>query len=227
MFYIIQEYMFNKIEKEFIKKSIYYKTGQILVRLVSIFVAIAYFMLIKFSFSNFKILVCLVLAVYFLALIVFYVFIFIRVKKKCNYKFAINDFFDFDKNINLYKSFIHEEDVITLGIIFEENEIDTKEKLLEIIKHYQCVMSKKFYSSYNLVSYISLIISIMAFFSTDFIKNNINNLFLFISIMLLSIIFYIALKKVKEYMSLVYGKEELYRKIESSSIELYITKLIK
>lgn len=214
--------MYNSIEQEF-KKISYYRKAKKYVTIVASVVIILY-LFISSLVNNIFFQILITLGIYFLILIAFYVFICIVIKKQK--KIKLNKWYKVNSNIVLYKKFVHDEDIINLGAIYEMHKIDSLNKLSEVLRHYQTLTTRNIKKSGGLVTFLSLIISLIALFSTDIINNNIENVIYVITVLLLALVLYWSTSVITNYMSLMFGKDELYKRIENITSEIYMEKLV-
>lgn len=216
--------MYKKIENEFIKKS-YYKKTEIFILLISILVVVSYVIGSKFTYNNIVLQVILSVIILLIIITVFYLYIFFSLNR---YKKAIkNKIFSFRKNVAEYRRYIHDEDLVSLAIILEQNEINDNKKLEDVLQHYRTITSRNIKRTSDLLGYISLVISLIALFSTDFFTNNIINVEYAITFFILSMMLYWAISSIKSMMSLMFSKDELYSRIETTLSEIYIRDLIE
>ncbi len=216
--------MYKKIENEFIKKS-YYKKTEIFILLISILVVVSYVIGSKFTYNNIVLQVILSVIILLIIITVFYLYIFFSLNR---YKKARkNKIFSFRKNVAEYRRYIHDEDLVSLAIILEQNEINDNKKLEDVLQHYRTITSRNIKRTSDLLGYISLVISLIALFSTDFFTNNIINVEYAITFFILSMMLYWAISSIKSMMSLMFSKDELYSRIETTLSEIYIRDLIE
>lgn len=214
--------MYNSIEQEF-KKISYYRKAKKFVTIVACIVIILY-LFISSLVNNIFFQILITLGIYLLILIAFYVFICIVIRKQKNIK--LNKWYKVKGNIDLYKKFVHDEDIINLGSIYEMHKIDSLNKLSEVLRHYQTLTTRNIKKSGGLITFLSLIISLIALFSTDIINNNIENVIYVIIVLFLALLLYWSTSVIINYMSLMFGKDELYKRIENITSEIYMEKLV-
>ena len=216
--------MYKKIENEFIKKS-YYKKTEIFIFLISILVVVSYVIGSKFTYNNIVLQIILSAIILLINITVFYLYIFFSLNRYK--KDGKNKIFSFRKNVAEYKRYIHDEDLVSLAIILEQNEINNSKKLEDVLQHYRTITSRNIKRTSDLLGYISLVISLIALFSTDYFNNNIINVGYAITFIILAMMLYWSISSIKSMMSLMFGKDELYNRIETTLSEIYIRDLIK
>lgn len=216
--------MYKKIENEFIKKS-YYKKTEIFILLISILVVVSYVIGSKFTYNNIVLQLILSAIILLINITVFYLYILFNLNR---YKEdGKNKIFSFRKNVAEYKQYIHDEDLVLLAIILEQNEINNSKKLEDVLQHYRTITSRNIKKTSDLLGYISLVISLIALFSTDFFTDNIINVGYAITFVILAIMLYWIISSIASIMSLMFGKAELYSRIENTLSEIYIKDFIK
>lgn len=216
--------MYKKIENEFIKKS-YYKKTEIFIFLISILVVVSYVIGSKFTYNNIALQIILSAIILLINITVFYLYIFFSLNRYK--KDEKNKIFSIRKNVAEYKRYIHDEDLVSLAIILEQNEINNSKKLEDVLQHYRTITSRNLKKTSDLFAYISLVISLIALFSTDYFTSNIINVGYAITFIILAMMLYWAISSIKSTMSLMFGKDELYNRIENILSEIHIKDLIK
>ena len=215
--------MYNKIENEFIQESYFKKTEKIMILTYTI-----------------PILFCLVSSIFICDSVVFFVLFFLILSILCafllylclfinlkNFKTKKNKtFFKIFYNIKKYKEFIYEEDVLILSMILEKNHIEPS-KLNEMINHYRFLIPTNLKKANDIIPYVSLIVSLVALFSTDFFIKNTINIVNAVAIIGISLLMYFCIYSVKSFMNLILGKDDLYIKLEKALSEIYIQNILK
>lgn len=218
--------MYKRIENEFEKKSCFRKIGRCGLAITA-FVVICYMIgsILVFNFSNNKILWQIILAViiFLLITILFYFFVF------CTLCYLKKDkkkkFFHFMDNINEFRQHIHEKDLDLFIIILKENQINNNQKLEEVINHYRIKISRNVKKGNDVLAFVSLIISLIALFSTDYFASSSINVAYAICLIIISLLLYWLITSTISKMSLILGEEALYERIESILAEIYMEEL--
>ena len=219
--------MYKRIENEFEKKSCFRKIGQCGLG-ITVFVVICYIIgsILVFNFSNNNILWQIILAViiFLLITLLFYFFAF------CTLRFLKKDkknkFFHFMDNINEFRQYIHEKDLDLFIRILKENQINNNQKLEEVINHYGIKISRNVKKGSDILSFVSLIISLIALFSTDYFASSSINVAYAICLIIISLLLYWLIISTISKMSLILGEEALYERIESILAEIYMEELL-
>lgn len=211
--------MYNRIENEFIKKSKMRKFG-FLSLIISVLYIIIYLIGIIMLKFNFLWMIILLMAIALLIFISLYLNIYLYVKRKNKKKI---DFFKFKKNTKLYKRNIHKNEVSTLKRILKKNNVTSQDSLLEIINHYRIKMPTNIKKTPELIAILSLIISLFALFSADvYLKNAQNAAYVLAIIFIITLVFY-SYKAIKHMVNSMFGKNELYIRMELILSEIYIS----
>lgn len=211
--------MLKKIEEDFINNSMFHKTDKY-VLLVVMILAIPYLYFFCFYDTIVKIISSIVL--YLLSFLSFYIYMFIKVKNKNGIRFI-----NFKAVIKLYKEFEREEDVINLGIILEKNKISDNKMIQELINHYQCLMPKNIKKGSEIIAYTSLIISFCALITNEYLINNMEMLVTTIFIILILLFLFVFYRLIIMNISVISGKNDIYRKMEAALEEIYFTSLVE
>lgn len=161
MIIFMGDVMYDEIEKEFIKKS-QIRKNEIFIILIGVTMFILFILGLKIFENSFFNLLILSIIIILLTFISLYLCVFFRLLQRKKYK--IKSILKLKNNIELYRKYIHEEDLLILGIILEEHKITTTHSLKEIIDYYRTKLPKKILHSRDFISFLSLIISLIALF---------------------------------------------------------------
>ena len=214
--------MFKEIEKEYIKRSICHKSDKFIMLTSIIYCVI--FMLLYYD-KNIFLKVLLIVVLFLLVFFTLYLYIFIVNKKydeEKKYKF-----YQIKKVMIEYKKNEYIEDTINLGIILEGNGVKNNEQLLEIIRHYQSIMPKDINRGTELIAFISLIISFCALIVNDFIFEHVEYVSVIGSILFIMLLLYLCCNYIFKSLNAVFGKKDLYRKLETVLVDIYVKNLLK
>ena len=218
--------MYLQIENEFRQKSRFFKQNLILtlcsVALVAVLIAI-------YNITEEKnriavVIVCFFIGL-FLMLITFYAIIYFKhVNKE---KRSLCAFFRFSTTIHTYQEKIHNEDIQTLKQILKKHKIDTRPKLEEVIKHYQCVLPRKVEQSGQLLSILALVISVLALLLSETVMKSEENIAGVILILVMVALLYLIAQYFNRNVLKVFSKDSLYERIESSLAEIFMIWYLK
>lgn len=129
--------------------------------------------------------------------------------------------------IDLYLCAMHEKDINILIQLLKSHEVNTRPKVLEVLRHYQCLLPRKTIGSSHIISIVALCISTLAFvFSENFSTSFQNQIISIISILMILIIYYFVYG-LNKYVFHYFGESALYERIESALSEIWIKSLIK
>lgn len=162
----------------------------------------------------------------FLFLIGCYVYIFCVLKFQYEEKIGIGDFFDFEDTIHLYHIKNQQKDVEVLKEILHKNGVNTRPKVLEVLRHYQCMIPKNINSG-QLFSVLALVVAILALLTSDNIINSVANSAFVLEILFLAILMYLVVVYINKKLFSFFGKKEFYLKLEGIISEIYINYHIK
>lgn len=223
--------MYLQIEEEF-KQQSEYRNNQILIFLVSIifFVGLYYAcnpLYGKIYYNNsieFLDILYPVLTI-FLFFATCYVYIFIRVKK-C-FSLHLKDFFNISQILNKHQEFMHKEDIKVLQDILKNHSINTRPKLQEAIRHYQCLLPRKVISNGQLLAILAFAASIIAlWFSEPFLHSD-SSLDIILFILTVVAIFYLIIRFVATSILKIFSNDALYTRLEASLSEIFMTYYLK
>ena len=213
--------MYLKIENEFKIKSNFLKQNKILtlscVFLVSVLVII-------YNFAKEKSGVSLAIFSFFIGFVimifVFYILIYFKYTKK--EKRSFSSFFRLNETIQTYQETIHTNDLKMLESILKKHKINTRSKIEQAIKHYQCLLPRKIEQSGQFLNILAITISVLALFLSDTVLNSNENIVLIMENILIVVILYIVIGSFKKNVLKVFSKNSLYERIESSLSEIFM-----
>ena len=213
--------MYLQIENEFRQKSRFLKQNLILilcsVALVTVLIAV-------YNIAEEKNRIAVVIVGFFIGLflmwITFYAIIYFKHVNKEKKSFCA--FFRFSTTLHTYQEKIHNEDIQTLKQILKKHKIDTRPKLEEVIKHYQCVLPRKVEQSGQLLSILAFVISVLALLLSETVIKSAENISGVILILVMVVLLYLIAQSFKRNVLKVFSKESLYERIESSLAEIFM-----
>ena len=151
-----------------------------------------------------------------LILIVAYLILAFNIRKEITFK----SFFNVAYNINKYKFLMYDNDIKILKRILKKHHVDTQEKLLVVINHYQTLIPRNINSGGTVLSILAFSISALALILSENFAENITKS---IVILLLIIAFCTLGHLLNKYMLKTLGTIELYKRLESSITEIYMS----
>ena len=211
--------MFSTIEEAFKKKSNVIK-NQIrfivsTILCVSIEIVIAYFLPQKLS----TILIFLVCGDIFFYLVC-YIYIINsnwKLLKKSWWKI-----FDIDYNRSEFSKKLQQKDLVILKEILVENNINTRNEIKELIRHYQCLLPKTIKRSGISTSIFALVASIWALLYKESMDDALLNLFLIITVSIAILILYGLTLYIYNDWFKIFGKTAMYARLEAALTEIYV-----
>lgn len=218
--------MYLQIENEFRQKSRFLKQNLILilcsVALVTVLIAV-------YNIAEEKNRIAVVIVGFFIGLflmwITFYAIIYFKHVNKEKKSFCA--FFRFSTTLHTYQEKIHNEDIQTLKQILKEHKINTRPKIEEAIKHYQCLLPRKTSQTGQLLSILALVISMLALLVSETVIASAENVGFILEIILTVIIVYAVISLIEKNIFRVFGKDALYTRIEDSLSEIFMTYYFK
>ena len=219
--------MYLKIEKEFKKKSKNRKSQLLFV--LGVFgystilsIVITFFVGLDENIGTYLLIMTGSLIPFFIGC---YIVILVKIGKI--EKIPFKNIFGVDENKNKYHQIIHEEDIKILSGILKENNINTRPKVQEAIRHYQCLLPRKIVSSGQLLAILAFTISVMALLFSEPIMASIGNVQVVLEIILSVIIIYAAIRIIEKNYFRCFGNNELYVRLEASLSEIFMDYYLK
>lgn len=136
---------------------------------------------------------------------------------------SIKSFFNIINTTDTYKEKIHDDDIKILKEILEEHKINTRPKIEEAIRHYQCLLPRKTVPTGRLISILALVISVLALLVNETVIKSVENIKFILLILFTVILFYGIVWLIGNTIFRVFGKDALYTRIEDSLSEIYMT----
>ena len=211
--------MFSTIEENFKKKSnvLKYRIRFIasLILCLAIEFGIAYFLPNKFS----TILIFAVCGDLFFYLVC-YIYVVIS-----NWKFIEKPWLkivDIDYNKSEFNKRLQQKDLIILKEILEENKVNTRSEIQELVRHYQCLLPRTIKRSGTTSSIFALVVSIWALLYKESFDEALFNLFLIIIVTMSILILYGYTLIIYNEWFKIFGKNALYSRLEVALTEIYV-----
>ncbi len=219
--------MYLRIEKEFKKKSKNRKYQLLFVLGVFIY---------SFTLSNVLVLgvgleksIGTYILITFSSLIPFYLVcygvILLTVKKY--EKISFFQILDIENIKNKYQEIIYKEDIKILTEILKQNKINTRPKVQETIRHYQCMLPRRIESTGKLLTILAFAISIMALLFSDTVISSMKNIQVIFVIVFVVVVMYWVIHIIEKNYFRIFGKEELYIRLEASLSEIFMIYYLK
>lgn len=210
--------MYLEIEEQFIEQSKLRKSRTFLGFLAIVVLVAAFFCLPNWFFDQY-IAALSVIAVVFLILFYAGILIYLKIYKK---DFSLKIFWDPFEVVDIYRRFIHEQDIKILKEILKEHNIKSKDNVREVMHHYRALMPKNIKSGSAWLSASAFAVSVVALIFNDEILNSDDYLkiagMLFVSILMI----YWMISFLNSTVIQMFGKPELYKRLESSITEIYL-----
>ena len=216
--------MYLRIEKEFQKRSKTRKSQILFILAILCCAILASFPLNKLLeedtyFWEYYTIFCCILILF---LVLCFVYIFLQAKK-----IKPLSFFEIDAVFNCYSETIHNSDLKILSKILKENDINTRPKVQEAIRHYQCLLPRKTTSNGQLLTILALVVSIIALLFSEPFAESATNIKVFFLILWTVIIGYSIIRFVAKNILKIFSKDALYTRLEASLSEIFMTYYLK
>lgn len=219
--------MYLQIEEEF-KKQSKTRNAQVLFVLGTILLALICTMLLDkiAEKNNYKICYAIILLIgAFVFYTICYIFMFVvgLSKKQRSFK----QFFKIKDTIHSYQGKLHSDDIKILQGILKNHKINTRPKIEEAIKHYQCLLPRKVSQPGQLLTILAFVISTLALFASETVISSTENIQFIAGILFTVIIIYAMVRLIEKNIFRVFGKDALYMRIEDSLSEIFMTYYLK
>ena len=142
-------------------------------------------------------------------------------------KRTIKAFFSIVETIQAYQNKLHDEDIKILKAILEEHKINTRPKIKEAIKHYQCLLPRKILQTGQFFSFLAFVISTLALLVSETVIASAENVGFILGIILTVIIVYAVISLIEKNIFRVFGKDALYTRIEDSLSQIFMNYYLK
>lgn len=162
---------------------------------------------------------------YLLTFLTFYIIIIYSIRKSEQYKWK--KIWNIPFNIKLFKETSHDNDIKLLVTILKDNGINTRPKVLEALRHYQCLLPHKVSGSTSIFSILALCISVLAFVFSDYFLKSETNRIITAVIIILVVLIYVAIYQLNSKVFRYIGENALNERIEMAISEIWIKSMIK
>ena len=220
--------MYNQISEKFKKESKitnFYGAFFAMPLLVVLILA----MIVGFSkwdpMSSFYSYIILLLSFVIGTILFLYIFILFLLKKEKQFKWK--NIWRIKSNIQMLMKAMHQKDIELLINILKSQGVNTRPKVLEILRHYQCLLPRRTVAGTQIISICALIISMIALFFQDKVFYSQETAIAVTAIIFGSILIYIILWWANKNILRVLGEDALIERIEMAVSEIWIKSLIK
>ena len=213
--------MYLKIEEKFMQES-KLRISQLLFVLFLLLSSTIYGLFpYDWIISNY-LLAITIMAIAFYSIVYLFVVFYLKVSKK---RLPLRMLWNVPNVIEMYKQNMHEQDIKILRKILNDNNVKSKENIKEVMHHYRALLPRNIKSHSAWLSVAAFAISVIAFLLNDtFLQSNEYTEYLkiggmiFVSILLIYAVFLMLNASVFQ----MFGKDELYKRLEASITEIYI-----
>ena len=211
--------MYLKIEQSFKKKSHLRKSKALFFGVYFFFAFLLIYLGFIEKIININMLVVVLIygCIYHICAY-FYVIVKIR---KCK-EFSWKKLLDTDENVKLYRLKIHNQDIRLLQEILTEHKIDNANKMQEAIRHYQTLMPRNIITGSSILSIMAFVIAIITLFLNEKIYDDKQSLEITFMFLLVVFLIVFTFNLYNKNIFRLFGKVELYKRLETSISEIYM-----
>ena len=213
--------MYFKIEEKFIQESKLRMSQLLFVLFLLLSSTIYGLLLYDWIISNY-LLAITIMVIAFYSIVYLFVVFYLKVSKK---RLPLRMLWNVPNVIEMYKKNMHEQDIKILRKILNDNNVKSKENIKEVMHHYRALLPRNIKSHSAWLSVAAFAISVIAFLLNDtFLQSHEYTEYLkiggmiFVSILLVYAVFLMLNASIFQ----IFGKDELYKRLEASITEIYI-----
>ena len=213
--------MYSKIEDKFIQESKLIMSQILFLLFLLAYVTFYVLFFYDWMMKNYFLSMTIVVVVFYLIVYLF-VLVYLKVNRK---DFSLKIFWNVLKVIEIYKQNMHEQDIEILKKILNENNVKSKDNIKEVMHHYRALIPRNIKTHSAWLSVAAFAISVIAVILNDtFLQSAEYVEYLKIAGMLFFIILflYAAYRILNVFLLQIFGKDELYKRLEASITEIYI-----
>lgn len=159
------------------------------------------------------------------SLLNYYVIVLFSIKNEP--QFSKKNFWSIVSMVKLYQEVMHKKDIKILINILKNAGVNTRPKVLEVLRHYQICLPRKIIGGSQIISILALTISTLAFVFSDILsmsfESQIMTLIIIMFVLFIYLFGYVLNKRIFHY----FGEAALYIRIESAVSEIWMKSLIK
>ena len=208
--------MYSKIEKDF--KAYEQSSTLDWIIIISLIISIPVFAIILWN-ATWIAYVIMTLIYSSVILVSAYLWVFFYLRKYSKDKTPWRSFLKFVSNTKKYQKLLHDNDINLLKEILDENKVNTKEKRLIAIQHYQSLIPRNINSGGTALSILAFAVSVLALILNETFLDNIKvAIVIFVLIVMICFLAHMVNKHILQS----FGKVELYKRLENSITEIYI-----
>ncbi len=216
--------MYLRIEEKFIQES-KLRMSQILFVLFLLLSSTMYVMIFYDWLMKSYLFAITVLALVFYLIVYLFVLIYLKIHKK---DFSLRIFWHINKVIEMYKQNMHEQDIKILKKILNDNNVKSKDNIKEVMHHYRALIPRNVKTHSAWLSVAAFAVSVIAIVLNDtFLRSAEYMEYLKVAGMLFCIILliYAVFLMLNVSVFQMFGRAELYKRLEASVTEIYINTL--
>lgn len=213
--------MYSEIEEKFIEET---KTRlfQIALVFLGILATICYsFAFYDWIMSHLFLAILILLSLLF---IIMYISLLVYLAKEKN-DIKVTNFLNVPYIVETYKYTVHEKDIKTLTKILIDNNIKSRDDIKEILSHYRALLPKKIKANSAWLSVSAFAVSVVSIVLNDAFLTSCayDEYIMFATVMFCIILSCYAVYWISNaFIMHIFGKGELYKRLELSISEIYI-----
>ncbi len=214
--------MYERIEYDFKEKSKHRKYQKIFLAIVVLFtIALVGFIRHMGDKINEYVFTILFLAIIFV--FVFASYIVVLVVANTNEKNKFKYFFNILENIDRFREIRHQSDIKILKEILDENNINTRPKVQEVLRHYQCLLPRKIIGKMEVLNFMAVTISLVALITSESVLTSMQNVQTVVLLCATFTLLYIVINVAATEIFRLFGKDAFYTRLESSVAEIFMS----
>ena len=221
--------MYNSINYEFKNNSQYLKNQTLYIGFPILYFIIAGLLAYFLKWNLFEpfFLIFIFFGVIIILILISYYGLIIIGTIKNEEEFSWRNIWNVIKITRLYTITVHKKDIALLVKILKNHGVNTRPKVLEVLRHYQCLLPRKTRGGISVISILALSISALALIFNDYVQNSEINqmivLAVIFGVLLVCLLAYQLNKDIFRY----FGENAFNERIEMAISEIWMKSLIK
>lgn len=142
-------------------------------------------------------------------------------------QFSKKNFWSIVSMVELYQEVMHKKDIKILINILKNAGVNTRPKVLEVLRHYQICLPRKIIGGSQIISILALTISTLAFVFSDILSMSFESQIMTLIIIMFVLFIYLFGCVLNKRIFHYFGEAALYIRIESAVSEIWMKSLIK
>lgn len=163
--------------------------------------------------------------VFILCLLNCYMVIYLSIRKEP--QFSKKNCWRLISMVRLYKTVMHNNDIEILIKILQEEGVNTRPKVLEVLRHYQCLLPRNTIGKSQFISILALSVSVLAFVFSNILSKPFEYQLITILCILGVLFVYVLGCALNKKVFYFFGEAALITRIEMAVSEIWMKSLIK